>query len=291
MPGWIILSEGFLQHGVAFLNKATIKNTLWNVPDDSKVIIDATYCDYIDHDILEVIYDFRNTAAPKKNIQVNVIGIRDKYQLTDNIQFVNVLDKEGQDKLTPDEILQILKEGNKRFVEGHRTEKYYKHQVNATSDGQFPMAVVISCIDSRTSPEIIFDSGLGDLVSIRIAGNIINDEILGSIEIACDKLGAKLIVVMGHSKCGAIKLAASSNHSGKIGSITDKIDIAISQCDRQTQASYDDFIDAISWLNVHNSVKEIIKKSEYIHERADDGKLKLVAAFYDIETGKIRFER
>ena len=280
-----------LSNQATFLNKATIKNTLWNVPDDSKVIIDATYCDYIDHDILEVIYDFRNTAAPKKNIQVNVIGIRDKYQLTDNIQFVNVLDKEGQDKLTPDEILQILKEGNKRFVEGHRTEKYYKHQVNATSDGQFPMAVVISCIDSRTSPEIIFDSGLGDLVSIRIAGNIINDEILGSIEIACDKLGAKLIVVMGHSKCGAIKLAASSNHSGKIGSITDKIDIAISQCDRQTQASYDDFIDAISWLNVHNSVKEIIEKSEYIHERADDGKLKLVAAFYDIETGKIRFER
>ena len=201
------------------------------------------------------------------------------------------MDKEGQGKLTPDEILQILKEGNKRFVEGYRTEKYYKHQVNATSDGQFPMAVVISCIDSRTSPEIIFDSGLGDLVSIRIAGNIINDEILGSIEIACDKLGAKLIVVMGHSKCGAIKLAASSNHSGKIGSITDKIDVAISQCDRQTQASYDDFIDTISWLNVHNSVTEIIKKSEYIHERADDGKLKLVAAFYDIETGKIRFER
>lgn len=280
-----------LSNQATFLNKATIKNTLWNVPENAKVIIDASYCDYVDHDILELIHDFRNTIGPKKNIQVNVIGIRDKYQLTDNIQFVNVLDKEGQDKLTPDEILQILKEVNTRFVEGQRTEKYYKHQVNATSEGQYPMAVVISCIDSRTSPEIIFDSGLGDLVSIRIAGNIINDEILGSIEIACDKLGAKLIVVMGHSKCGAIKLAANSIHTGKIGSITEKIDTAISQCDRQLQPTNEDFIDSISWLNVHNSVNEIIEKSEYIREKADSGKLKLVASFYDIETGKIRFER
>ena len=280
-----------LSNQATFLNKATIKSTLWNVPSGSRVIIDASYCDYVDHDILEVIHDFQNTVGPKKNIQVNVIGIRDKYQLTDNIQFVNVLDKKSQEKLTPDEILEILKQGNERFVDGQRTEKYYKHQVNATSDGQYPMAVVVSCIDSRTSPEIIFDAGLGDLVSIRVAGNIINDEILGSIEIACDKLGAKLILVMGHSKCGAIKLAEASVHDGKISSITNKIDLAISQCEHHSKESHDEYIDTISWLNVHNSVSEIVDKSEYVHRNAEIGKLKLVAAFYDVETGRIRFER
>lgn len=280
-----------LSNQATFLNKATIKSTLWNVPNGSKVIIDASYCDYVDHDILEVIHDFQNTVGPEKNIQVNVIGIRDKYQLTDNIQFVNVLSKEAQEKLTPDEILELLKQGNQRFVEGQRTEKYYKHQVNATSDGQYPMAVVVSCIDSRTSPEIIFDSGLGDLVSIRVAGNIINDEILGSIEIACDKLGAKLIIVMGHSKCGAIKLAAASVHDGKISTITDKIDLAISQCEHHPKESQDEYIDAISWLNVHNSVTEIIEKSTYVQQKADEGKVKIVSAFYDVETGKIKFER
>ena len=204
---------------------------------------------------------------------------------------MNVLDKKSQEKLTPDEILEILKQGNERFVDGQRTEKYYKHQVNATSDGQYPMAVVVSCIDSRTSPEIIFDAGLGDLVSIRVAGNIINDEILGSIEIACDKLGAKLILVMGHSKCGAIKLAEASVHDGKISSITNKIDLAISQCEHHSKESHDEYIDTISWLNVHNSVSEIVDKSEYVHRNAEIGKLKLVAAFYDVETGRIRFER
>ncbi|MBK8393802.1 MAG: carbonic anhydrase [Leptospiraceae bacterium] len=280
-----------LSNQATFLNKATIKDTLWHVPAGSRVIIDASYCDYVDHDILELIQDFQNTVGPEKNIQVNVIGIRDKYQLTDNIQFVNVLDKKGQEKLTPDDVLEILKHGNLRFVEGQKTEKYYKHQVNATSDGQYPMAVVLSCIDSRTSPEIILDAGLGDLVSIRIAGNIINDEILGSIEIACEKLGTKLIVVMGHSKCGAIKLAANSVRTGKISAITDKIELAISQCDHQLNQSSEQRIDTISWLNVHNSVSEIIEKSKYVEKKVESGDIKLVSAFYEVETGKVIFER
>ena len=124
-----------------------------------------------------------------------------------------------------------------------------------------------------------------------MAGNIINDEILGSIEIACDKLGAKLIIVMGHSKCGAIKLAAASVHDGKISTITDKIDLAISQCEHHPKESQDEYIDAISWLNVHNSVTEIIEKSTYVQQKADEGKVKIVSAFYDVETGKIKFER
>lgn len=280
-----------LSNQATFLNKATIKDTLWHVPAGSRVIIDASYCDYVDHDILELIQDFQNTVGPEKNIQVNVIGIRDKYQLTDNIQFVNVLDKKGQEKLTPDDVLEILKHGNLRFVEGQKTEKYYKHQVNATSDGQYPMAVVLSCIDSRTSPEIILDAGLGDLVSIRIAGNIINDEILGSIEIACEKLGTKLIVVMGHSKCGAIMLAANSVRTGKISTITDKIELAISQCDHQLNQSSEQRIDTISWLNVHNSVSEIIEKSKYVEKKVELGDIKLVSAFYEVETGKVIFER
>ncbi|MCB1176259.1 MAG: bifunctional SulP family inorganic anion transporter/carbonic anhydrase [Leptospiraceae bacterium] len=279
-----------LTNQVTFLNKATIKGTLWHVPENSKVIIDASYSDFIDKDVLEVLEEFKDIIAPKKNIQLNLIGLKDRYELSDNIQFVNVISKEAQAKLHPDEILQILKSGNERFVNGIRTEKYYKHQVNATSDSQFPMVVVLSCVDSRTSPEIVFDAGLGDIVSIRIAGNVISEAILGSIEIACSKLGAKVIVVMGHSNCGAIKLALNSVTEGKISGITKRIFPAIEQTPKAESESAQDYTNAVSWLNVHNSVSEILAKSKYVRNNVLQGKIKIVSAFYDVETGVVKFE-
>ncbi|MDZ4756710.1 MAG: SulP family inorganic anion transporter, partial [Bacteroidota bacterium] len=135
-----------LPNQVSFFNKASIKDTLWSVPANSNVTIDATYSDFIDNDVLEIITDFKTTVAPEKNIRLNLLGIQGKYELKENIEFINVLDKETQQKLQPPEILDLLKIGNQRFIDGSGTDKYYLHQVKATSAGQNPMAVLIGCI-------------------------------------------------------------------------------------------------------------------------------------------------
>lgn len=281
-----------LANQATFLNKATIKDTLWNAPPNSNVIVDATYCDYVDNDILEILHDYRHTVAPENNIQLNIIGLKEQYKLDDHIQFVNILDKESQAKLTPDEILNLLKQGNERFISGKWTQKYYKHQVNATSLGQFPMAVVIGCVDSRTSPEIVFDAGIGDIVSIRIAGNIINDDIIGSIELACKELGTKLIVVKGHSKCGAVSVAVNSAAHGNISHITEKIEKSIETFKKNHShkvPNSDESLHEITWLNIRNSVQEILDNSPYIKEQVKKGSVKIVPAFYETQSGRVIF--
>lgn len=280
-----------LANQATFLNKASIKDTLWNAPKNSNVIVDATKCDYVDNDILEILHDYKHTVAPENQIQLNVIGLKKEYKLDDHIQFVNILDKESQAKLSPDEILNLLKLGNERFLAGKWSNKYYKHQVNATSMGQFPMAVVISCIDSRTTPEIVFDAGIGDLITIRIAGNVINDDIIGSIELACKKLGTKLIVVMGHSQCGAVNVAVNSIHNGYITHITRKINKSIQNFNGGISSNLsEESIHKITWLNIHNSVQEIIESDLYLKNEIANGNLKIVPAFYETKTGKVIFD-
>ena len=278
-----------LSSQVTFFNKASIKDTLWSVPEGSKVIIDATYSDYVDQDILELINDFKETVAPEKNIILNIIGLKTRYELSDHIQFVNVLNKETQQMLRPKEVVEILKAGNERFVKGKWSHKYFKHQVNATSFGQFPMAVVLSCIDSRTSPELIFDSNIGDVLSIRIAGNIVSPEIIGSIELACQEIHTRLIVVMGHSNCGAVASAISKLKDNNIGSITDKIQPAV----RAAHYSYgpsDKMVQKqVTMHNIKNSVTEIMENSEYLSEMIRQGHVGIVSAYYDTETGQVQF--
>ncbi|NHZ41270.1 bifunctional SulP family inorganic anion transporter/carbonic anhydrase [Massilia aquatica] len=280
-----------LPNQVSFLNKATIKTALWEIPNDSKVLIDASKADFIDHDVLETIQDYRDVVAAERNIQLNVIGLRDKYSLKDPIQFVTVLDQETQARLRPDEVLQLLRDGNQRFIEGRWTEKYYHHQVDATAASQHPMAVVVNCIDSRTSPEVIFDASLGDLLTIRIAGNIISREIIGSLEIAA-KLGAKLIVVKGHSNCGAIGLAMKGEQAHSIGAITGKIALAIGQCHCSAHdiASGDKAVlEQITRQNVDNSLAEIVNSSPCLRECLQRGEIGLIGAYHNIAVGKVEF--
>jgi carbonic anhydrase len=276
---------------VTFLNKASIKNTLFSLPNGSKVILDASGTDFIDHDVLEIIENFKNTVSVENNIQLNIIGLKDKYNLNDHIQFINVLDKETQQRLTPQEILDLLKQGNERFVKGKWAEKYFHHQINATSFGQNPIATIVSCIDSRTSPEIIFDMGLGDVISIRIAGNIISEEIIGSIELACSKIGTKLVVVLGHSNCGAVASAVNQITEGHIGSVTHKIEKAIQQCncDRESILKDHHILDRVIKLNVNNSIEEILTHSPYIAQQIKTPDLNIVPAFYDTATGIVTF--
>lgn len=281
-----------LPNQVSFLNKASIKDTLWSLPKNAKLIVDASNCNFIDHDILEVLEEFKSVVAVEKNIQLNLVGVKENYELSDQVQFVNILDKEAQQKLTPDEILQFLKRGNERFVKGKWSEKYFKHQVNATAFGQNPIAVVLSCIDSRTSPEIIFDAGLGDIISIRIAGNIVNQEILGSLELSCAKIGTKLIVVLGHSNCGAVSSAIYALKDGNIASITNKIQKAIDDSDANPQiqkGGNEHMFNHVVKANVLNSIDEILSSSIYLKEQVDAGEFKIVPAFYDTSSGEVQF--
>jgi len=282
-----------LPNQVSFFNKASIKKTLWAVPENTKVLIDATYSDYIDNDVLEIIDDYKNVVAPEKNIQLNILGLKEKYQLNDHIQFINVLDKETQEKLSPSEILELLKIGNDRFINGKWTDKYLLHQVNATAMGQNPMAVLIGCIDSRTSPEILFDAGIGDLLTIRIAGNIINLEIVGSIEIAVKKLGAKLVVVQGHSNCGAVALALANEMSENMHTVTSKIQNVAVQCGCYPKPEYvsqDEILKTVTQKNAQNSVMEILEHSPYLRARIAKKEIGIVSAYHDISNGKVYFE-
>jgi carbonic anhydrase len=278
-----------LPNQVSFLNKATIKSALWDIPANANVLIDAGNTDYIDNDVLEIIADYRVVAA-ERNVRLNVVGLRDEYRLQDPIQFVPALDKDTRDKLRPDDVLQLLRDGNERFRAGRTTKKYYLDQVEATAGGQHPMAVVVNCIDSRTSPEIIFDAGLGDLLTVRIAGNVISREIIGSLEIA-HKLGAKLIVVKGHSSCGAIGLALQNEGAHSVGAITGKIRKAIDdcQCGAHHPPEGQALLEQVTRRNIENSLEEIMAGSAFLRERIARGEMGLVGAYHDIATRTVHF--
>ncbi len=279
-----------LPNQVSFLNKASIKDTLWSIPNDSKIIIDATNTDFIDSDILEIITDFKQTISKEKGIKLNILGLKEQYQLDDHIQFVNVLDKETQQKMQPDDIVEILKKGNQRFVSGIRNEKYLKHQVNATSFGQNPLAIVLSCIDSRTTTEHIFDLGLGDIFSVRIAGNILNKDILGSMEFATQLVGVKLVVVLGHTKCGAIIGACNDVKLNHLTTLLQKVKPAIekeSTTIENRNGSNETFVNNVTALNVLLTIARIRAESSIIADLENKGIVKIIGGLYNVETGVV----
>jgi carbonic anhydrase len=206
---------------------------------------------------------------------------------------MKTLTKEMQEKITPDMAFNLLEEGNKRFVNNLKANRNLLEQANETSDGQHPFAVILSCIDSRTSAELIFDQGLGDIFSIRIAGNILNEDILGSMEFACKVAGSKIIVVLGHSKCGAVKGACDNVELGNLTALLSKIRPVIDeektiQDDRS--ASNGEFVEKVTIDNVKNVMKEVKEKSPIIKEMLDNNEIKIIGGFHDISTGKVAFD-
>src|SRR5690606_4580613 len=199
---------------------------------------------------------------------------------------------ETQATITPAKALAILKEGNQRFVNNLKINRNLLEQVNETKDGQFPFAVVLSCIDSRTSAELIFDQGLGDIFSIRIAGNIINNDILGSMEFACKLAGSKLIVVLGHSKCGAIKGACAGVEIGNLTGLLEKVKPAINDVKNEmpdTAQTDPAFINAVEKQNVICMMDTIINQSPVLKELYESGEIGMIGSYYDVETGEVSF--
>lgn len=200
--------------------------------------------------------------------------------------------KETQSSLTPDKALQILKEGNERFVNNLKANRNLLQQVNETSNGQFPFATILSCIDSRTSAELIFDQGLGDIFSIRIAGNILNEDILGSMEFATKIVGTKIIVVLGHTKCGAIIGACNHVEMGNLTTLLNKIQPAIfneKETKENRTGSNEKFVNNVTDLNVHLTIGRIRRESPIISELEQEGKIKIVGGLYDVENGNVVF--
>lgn len=211
---------------------------------------------------------------------------------TDEYYGMKVHTKEIRDKLTPELALDILKEGNARFVNNIKAHRNLLEQVNETSQGQFPFAAILSCIDSRTSAELIFDQGLGDIFSIRIAGNIINDDILGSMEFACKVAGSKLIVVLGHSKCGAIEGACNNIVLGHITGLLSKIKPAISMETMRVSSgngSDKSFIYNVTKNNVSLTVDHVRNESPILHEMERAKEIKIIGGLHDIDTGQVVF--
>jgi carbonic anhydrase len=201
---------------------------------------------------------------------------------------MSVTTKEIQSKTSALEVLEILKEGNQRFVNRDPKSRNLLEQVNTTSSGQFPLAVVISCIDSRVPTEMIFDQGIGDIFCVRVAGNVINQDVLGSVEFACKVAGVKLIVVMGHTSCGAVKGACNNVELGNLTGLLDKIKPAISIVSNRGVAADDSrFVDEVALENVKLSLDTILHDSPVIQEMVDNDELKCAKAIYSVKTGEV----
>lgn len=205
---------------------------------------------------------------------------------------MKTLTKEMQAAITPVMALELLKEGNKRFVNNLKINRNLLQQANETSDGQHPFAVILSCIDSRTSVELIFDQGLGDVFSIRIAGNIINEDILGSMEFGCKIAGAKLIVVLGHTRCGAIKGACDHIEMGNLTGLLNKIKPAVHDektVNENRDSSNNDFVEKVAAINVRRTVRSVIESSPILKEMIETGAIGIVGGNHDITTGQVTF--
>jgi len=280
-----------LSEHVSFLNKATLKQTLDQLSANSEVVIDATRSKYIDYDVFEVIRDFKK-EAPLKSIQLTLQNVRG-FGVLKPVENVQTHTYESQQALTPAEVLQVLKDGNANFVNNLESNRNFLEQVNDTSDGQFPIAIILSCMDSRTSTELVFDQGLGDIFSTRVAGNVVNNDILGSMEYACQVAGSKLIVVLGHTHCGAIKGACAQVKLDHLTGLLDKIQPAVNCiCSKNNVTEIgcrDDLIQEVADKNVQIMVEQIKQRSKVLNDLLQARKIGIVGGMYDIETGKVKF--
>ena len=199
--------------------------------------------------------------------------------------------KDIQTRLTPKMAFDILQDGNRRFVSNLRYNRNLLQQVNETSEGQFPFAVVLSCIDSRTSAELVFDQGLGDIFSVRIAGNVLNEDVLGSMEFACHVAGSKLIVVLGHSRCGAVKGACDHVQMGHLTGLLTKIGTAVHTVETAHGRSGDaeEFIERVALENTRQQMRAILDRSPILEHLFEAGKIGLVSAMYSVESGEVTF--
>jgi len=292
-----------LANQVTFLNRAALTQILDEVPPGGHILLDAQDTDYVDPDILDLIRDFKQDTAPARGIAVSLLGFREDYRLDDQIEYIDYCTRELQSALTPAQALEILRDGHARFLEGRRLMRDLARQVSSTAPAQHPLAVVVSCIDSRVPVELIFDVGLGDIFSVRIAGNVTSPKVIGSVEYATAVAGAKLILVMGHSRCGAVTTAIRTatmtdplsavkgceHVEAILNDIHESVDrMAARHMDSWPEDEREAFTNRVASANVQRTV-EVLRTSRALAARIRDGHLAIVGAMYDVVTGKITY--
>jgi carbonic anhydrase len=293
-----------LANQVSFLNRAALSKVLDRVQRGGHVLLDAQNTDYIDPDVLDLIRDFKEKKAPARGVEVSLLGFRNKYQLFDQIQYVDYSTRELQSALSPEQVLLILREGHDRFRAGRRLTRDLGRQASATAKAQHPLAVVLSCIDSRTPAELIFDLGVGDIFSVRIAGNVISRKVLASVEYGCAVAGAKLILVLGHTRCGAVSAAVNLlNETRTVAEATgcQHLDHIVSEIQQSTDpltsqnverlsaSEKESFIDAVAYRNVGRVVQLMRRQSQTLERLVQEGRVAIRGAMYDITSGDIDF--
>ncbi|AMV31013.1 Bicarbonate transporter BicA [Pirellula sp. SH-Sr6A] len=289
---------------VSFLNRAALEDVLYNADEGTHVLINATGTEYIDPDIIALIRDFRDTTAAVRGVTVSTKGFRSKFGLENQINYPQITTQELQKRLAPSDVLDVLKSGNERFRSGNRLTRDLGLQLAGASQGQHPLAVILSCIDSRSPAEIIFDLGIGDIFTVRIAGNVVREKVIGSIEYACAVAGAKLIVVLGHTQCGAVNSTikfVSERKSALEVTGCQNLDILVREIQKSvdvpkclrlnlmTQQEKDAFLVEVTRENVLNSMRLIQEGSGRLRELIHSGQIQLVGAIYDIASGEVQF--
>ena len=267
------------------------------------MLIDASNTYYIDPDIYQIIKDFQREVAVKQGIKVNLQGFKAHYpEIKEDELDLDVSTQELQKQLSPDQVLQMLKDGNLRFINHQRLHHNIARQIQVTSNaGQHPIAAVLGCMDSRAPTERIFDVGIGDLFSLRIAGNIAGQKVVGSLEFACKTKGSKLIVVLGHTDCGAVGSACHLfEQKVDLSQLKDTPNVQhflkpimqAAETVKNDMSNYQlttNFIDAVTVLNVRNNINYIIKNSDTLRDMIERKEIGIVGAIYDVKSGQVNF--
>lgn len=289
---------------VSFLNQTAIERALEEIPRGRHVVLDARRTEYIDPDALALIREYRDVRAPARGIELALVGFHDEYSSVEEVLYVDYSTRELQDAVTPTQVLEILRQGNLRFATGRQLNRDYAKQIDATADGQHPLAVVLSCIDSRTPAELILDMGLGDIFSVRVAGNGLSPKVLGSMEFGCALAGSRLILVVGHTRCGAVKGAverAASKDPNTYAAdyvnlrvLLEDIDVTvglgeIGEFSEMQPDARQGFIDDVARRNVLVVVNGIVERSPALAKLVEERRIAIVGAVYDVRTGFMEF--
>ena len=290
---------------VSFLNRAAMQKSLYSIPAGGSILVDARNADYIDPDILDLLADFNDVTAKAHGVEFKTIGLKEKYSRFDEqVPFADYSSRELQNSIKPGDVLDLLKAGHQRFLDGRPLVRDLRRQAGATAAGQFPIAAVLGCIDSRAPVEHIFDLGLGDAFVARIAGNVARDKMIGSLEFACGVAGAKLLMVLGHTSCGAVKASVELKVAGKtaveatgcdhldelVGIIQGSIDPSqLKDFSNWASDKKKAFVDEVARKNVLNTMNYIREKSRILDRLVRENKIMIVGAVYDVNTGKVEF--
>lgn len=282
-----------LSNEVSFLNKPAIKSTLWNLPKYSKIVIDASFTTYVERDVVEILHDFQNTFARENHIDVKILGLKEEYIHKSPITLVNSQPLIRKEYNTPQEILDYLMEGNQRYVDGNMVSRRLRNKELMDFIKEAPLAAVINCIDMREPLNMLLNTGIGDLIPLRAAGNLVGEHLIHSTEVACRKQGARLILLMGNSKNSLIKEALECHLEGKDSYLKPLIHPALAAGIIKTSGlnteDVIELVDQITLWNLNESKARILKQNPYIREQMESGELGICSAFFNRKTGKIEF--